>query len=102
MKCARCDEQAVFYVTSASYENGKRKNLGGCLCPACLLEHLASLANAHHFTHRLDASYQPDGFNYDDGLIMGVLACAKYRNKSVAEFMARGKQLLEWYGEEAL
>lgn len=102
MKCAYCDEKAVFHVTSASYEEGKRKNVGGRLCPACLLEHLSSLNNAHHFIYRLDASYQPDGSNYDDGLIMSVLACAKHRSKSVEEFMARGEQLLGWYGEEAL
>ena len=102
MKCMRCDEEAVFRVTSASYENGKRKNLAGRLCPCCLLEHLTTLTNAHHFVHRIDVPYKPDSFNYDDGLIMNVLACAKSRRKTVEEFMARGEQLLEWYGEEAL
>ena len=104
-KCALCDEkEAILHVSTTQYvrqDNGDiiRENSGGYVCPTCLVGHLVALPNAHHFAYRADAPYQPDGFNYDDGLVLAVLECAKYRHETVEEFMARAGQLVEWYGD---
>ena len=103
-KCAFCEKEAAFYVSSSRYERQGddsvvRKNSGGHVCPTCLTEHLMALENAHHFVYRIDASYHPHSCKYDDGLILAVLECARYRGKTVQEFMARADQLIEWYGD---
>ena len=107
-KCVLCDKkEAVFHISTCRFvrhDNGDivRKNSGGRVCPACLVDHLTAIPNAHHFAYRLDAPYQPDGLNYDDGLVLSVLACARYRRQTIKEFMARAGRLVEWYGWEEL
>ena len=103
-ECVLCHEkEATLHVSTTRYvkqDHGVvRKNSGGRVCPTCLVDHLTAVPNAHHFAYRIDAPYQPDGFNYDDGLVLAVLACAKYRHQTVGEFMARAEQLVEWYGD---